>query len=102
MHVRSELYLLGESECSVIPACDGDSNDDSDDGDDGDDGDQCKIVHVGRCTMAPRQLILKSYIQQVSLLCFLVVTFSGCEGDDIGVCCGACEQSMVGTFMLSR
>lgn len=40
--------MLGKSKCSVSTACDGD-----DDGDAAAAGDQCKVVQVGRCTMAP-------------------------------------------------
>lgn len=60
-----------------------------DDDDDNDDNKyQCKVVHVGRYPVASSWLTLSNSVQEVSLISFLVAIFYGCEGDDIGVCCG--------------
>lgn len=61
-----------------------------------------KLFVLADALWAPRWLILSNSIQQVSLPSFLVAIIYDCEGDDIGVCCGVDEWSMVGTFMLSR
>ena len=47
-----------------------------------------KLFVLAGAPWAPRWLILSNSIQQVSLLRFLVAIIYGCEGDDVGVCCG--------------